>query len=327
MPETPPAIETGVLPKELAPQALWLLFSDDAEPFRAERVAAIVRAAAQCEIDLTTLVGARLGTQLLAAAWLQLQPGRIALLWPPRLVAGASSELADRLLCCVDAILEAREVRLAQALLSPTDREGIQRLLAHGYRRAADLLYLVSHLEPQNSDGLASVSMEQVVRRALADLPGGSLEFEPFRSDQRSRLAALVERTYLHSLDIPMLDGLRRIDDVLEGYHRTGVFSPDRWLFVRAKGRDVGCLLLADHPQDDQWELVYMGLVPEVRGRGWGTILVHHAQRLALQAGRARLTLAVDAHNDPAVTIYSRLGFVEWLQRTVILKVPSSKLW
>ena len=35
-------------------------------------------------------------------------------------------------------------------------------------------------------------------------------------------------------------------------------------------GRDVGVLLLADHPRARHWELMYMGLVPEARGTGLG---------------------------------------------------------
>ena len=63
-------------------------------------------------------------------------------------------------------------------------------------------------------------------------------------------------------------------EEVLSGYRTTGVFDPQRWLLVRQDGEDVGCLLLADHPTSSQWELVYMGLVPEVRGRGLGIELV-----------------------------------------------------
>ena len=40
-------------------------------------------------------------------------------------------------------------------------------------------------------------------------------------------------------------------------------------------------LLLADHPKARHWELMYMGLVPEVRGRGWGRQIARYAQWLA----------------------------------------------
>ena len=91
----------------------------------------------------------------------------------------------------------------------------------------------------------------------------------------------LVERTYEGTLDCTALNGVRDIDDVINGYQATGVFRPENWLFVRSGGQDVGVLLLADHPQARHWELMYMGLVPEVRGRGWGRQIARYAQWLA----------------------------------------------
>jgi ribosomal protein S18 acetylase RimI-like enzyme len=77
---------------------------------------------------------------------------------------------------------------------------------------------------------------------------------------------------------------------------------------------------LADHPQEENWELVYMGLVPSARGNGWGREVVRHAQWLTRQAGRPRLVLAVDAANHPAVAMYTCAGFRAWGRRRVYLK-------
>ena len=76
-----------------------------------------------------------------------------------------------------------------------------------------------------------------------------------------------------------------------------------------ARGVDVGCLLIADWPQNDQWELIYMGVVPEARGRGYGVAVVRQAQWLAGCAGRQRLVLAVDTANEPAMRVYAAAGF------------------
>ena len=100
-----------------------------------------------------------------------------------------------------------------------------------------------------------------------------------------------------------------------------GAFAPDQWLIVRHQGRDVGCLLLADHPEPGNRELVYMGLVPAVRGHGWGSHITQHAQWLARQAGRPRLVLAVDAANGPAIRVYESLGFRAWDRKSVYLRV------
>jgi ribosomal protein S18 acetylase RimI-like enzyme len=99
------------------------------------------------------------------------------------------------------------------------------------------------------------------------------------------------------------------------------VFDPQRWLIVGEGRHDIGCLLLADYPRDDQWELVYMGLVREARGRGLGAAIVRHAQWLARQAERSRLVLAVDADNWPAIAVYVACGFVTWDHRSVYVRV------
>ena len=104
--------------------------------------------------------------------------------------------------------------------------------------------------------------------------------------------------------------------DVLAGYRATGSHDPQRWLLVRHEGRDVGCLLLSDYPEQGNVELVYMGVVPEARGEGWGMHIARQAQWLARQAGRPRLVLAVDAANAPALRIYLALGFRPWDRRT-----------
>ena len=95
----------------------------------------------------------------------------------------------------------------------------------------------------------------------------------------------------------------------------------DRWFFIQRQGTDVGCLLLNDHPAEQQWELVYLGIVPEARGHGWGEQATRFAQSLARRAGRKRLILAVDATNDPAVSAYTKAGFFEVLRRSVFLKI------
>jgi ribosomal protein S18 acetylase RimI-like enzyme len=82
-------------------------------------------------------------------------------------------------------------------------------------------------------------------------------------------------------------------------------------------GQDIGCLLVNLHPEVRHAEIIYLALVPEVRGRQLGKLLVRQAQWLARQAGCERLVLAVDAANDPAILMYGATGFVEWDRRSV----------
>jgi ribosomal protein S18 acetylase RimI-like enzyme len=66
-------------------------------------------------------------------------------------------------------------------------------------------------------------------------------------------------------------------------------------------------------------DLVYLGVVPEARGRGLGYELTCKAMFEAKAAGAQELTLCVDARNTPARRIYDQLGFVEFDRRDVFL--------
>ena len=94
-------------------------------------------------------------------------------------------------------------------------------------------------------------------------------------------------------------------------------------LKAKEDGRDIGCLILTDHPAEDQWELIYQGVLPEARGRGFGLEITRHAQWLTSQAGRSRLVLAVDAGNSPAIAAYASAGFQQWDRRYVFVKALS----
>jgi ribosomal protein S18 acetylase RimI-like enzyme len=107
---------------------------------------------------------------------------------------------------------------------------------------------------------------------------------------------------------------------VVDGYAATSPADAALWRLVRYEGADVGCLLLADHPRSRQWELMYTGINPEARGRGFGRMIIRQAQWMARSANCRRIVLAVDRANTPAVDIYESAGFVEWDRRNVWMK-------
>jgi hypothetical protein len=98
-------------------------------------------------------------------------------------------------------------------------------------------------------------------------------------------------------------------------------FDPALWLTVQHAGADVGCLLISPERENVQWELTYMGVVPEARGRGFGLAMARHAQWLALESKCGRLVLAADAANAPAIEVYAAAGFTTWDRRSVFLRV------
>jgi ribosomal protein S18 acetylase RimI-like enzyme len=133
-------------------------------------------------------------------------------------------------------------------------------------------------------------------------------------------LQQVLAQTYQDTQDCPVLNGLRDVHDVLAGYRAMGVYADQWWLLMQYDGRDAGCLILTDHPADEQMELIYLGIVPEFRGRGFGLAATRHAQTLARRAGRRRLILAVDSANGPAQAIYRQAGFIRWDRKKVMLR-------
>jgi ribosomal protein S18 acetylase RimI-like enzyme len=249
-------------------------------------------------------------------AWLAGQPvgsvladhlsGRAGAIWPPRVIdeSSTSRATAERLLGRAIEYLRAHGSSIVQAQLENHADDDAQVLRAAGFEPFCELMYLTSEAADFPTDP-----------------PAARLRFEPYSRANHARLVRVVEETYRDTLDCPRLNGLRDVEDVLEGYKATGEFDPARWLIVRHEGRDVGCLLLTAYLDPPVWELIYQGVVPWARGRGLGTDVTRHAQWLAEKAGVEQLVLAVDALNEPALSVYAAAGFRAWESRWVFVRL------
>ncbi len=216
--------------------------------------------------------GAFRAEKLTGAIVVQTQPGRTAVVWPPRLLPEEPQETSGQLLHAGTAHLPQLGIRMVQAVL-PTDvGADADSLVAAGFGHVSDLLYLVC-LNDQFP----------------ASPPCSELQFQPCSDAHDVQFAELVEATYENTLDCPAVNGVRRTDDVLLGYQATGNFDPQRWFIVRHQGEAIGCLILTDYPEHATWELIYMGLLLAARGRGRGVGIARHAQWLCGQAGASAL--------------------------------------
>ncbi len=264
----------------------------------AERAREFERASAGNVASL--LLGALRHGQVVGAVRVHLLAGRMAMLAPPRLLAGEPRETAVELLHAAQDRCRQAACRVIHALVSSPDGPDAELLNLGGWREVAKLLLLMSlsSCAPQRPPALAC---------ELNDVGQAGIE----------RLAAVMQRTYKGSLDCPETEGMRSVDDILTGYRSAGGFAPERWLVATHAGRDLGCLVLTDVSDESQWELTYLGVVPEVRGQGLGVQLVRHAQWMTRAAGRARLVVAVDAKNFPALAVYAACEFIEWSRQCV----------
>jgi GNAT superfamily N-acetyltransferase len=256
------------------------------------------------ELSSEGLFVAQDGPRIVGAVWVQSQPGAYALLIPPEVAPAETERLAERLLRSALEAACRKGVRLVQALLPTSDERHAKFLQVQGFAPLADLVYLLC------LEGSFPATQPQPV--------GWSCR--PYRAADEAALLDLLPRTYEGSLDCPGLAGLRSAAESLAGYAAVGSSGVEHWRLVEVEGRLAGCLLMADHPGDGPRELVYLGLVPEVRGRKLGVALSEWAQWEARTAGKRLLVLAVDVANAPALRVYAETGFSIWEQRRVFMK-------
>jgi ribosomal protein S18 acetylase RimI-like enzyme len=295
-------------PAALVRDALELVLRELA-PEQRDDIAAQVEAASETANSIgDALFVARSGSGVCGAAWGQPQPGKTAIFWVPQLTQAADAAVAERLTQAVARALDAANVEMSQALLLDRSSPIAAVLESAGFCYLAELMYLAGE--------------SSAIPHGRPDLAG--LEFVAYDDSQRGRLIDLLERTYLASHDCAAMNGKRQMDDVLDGYQATGVYRPESWLIVRGDGRDLGVLLLAEEPAAGHFELVYMGVVPEARGHGWGGRIARHALWLAQRAGAERVVLAVDAANGPALAMYDKAGFIVWDRRAAFVRFRGS---
>ncbi len=198
-----------------------------------------------------------------------------------------------------------RDAVLLQAMFDPSRRLEIAAASETGFRHLARLRFMEADLP--------RLVREEVLRPS-------EIAIEPCGRSQPEELATLLARTYERTLDCPGLAGLRRTEDVLEGHRGSGRFEPDLWFMLRVAGAPAGLALFNPNPEAGCTELVYFGLVPEVRGRGLGTALLRHALARLGPTIPSRIALAVDDRNTPALKLYRRHGFVPGGQRVALVR-------
>ncbi|HEV7280741.1 MAG TPA: GNAT family N-acetyltransferase [Pirellulaceae bacterium] len=261
--------------------------------------------------------------RLVGAASFSHSPGRLGSVRPPVWLEATGSAVRDALFGRLDDV--AREAGVTTQFVSrPSEDAGLepgtQRFLFDG--RA----WLRTSTEELRDAGFHErVDLDVYLRDLREEPPPRQADDERLSwADESSipadALESLVAATYEGSLDCPMLNGKRSVSDVLAGYRAEGQGDESLWQVLREGDRPVGCLFLADHPETDSIELLYLGVRPEERGRGLGAEVVQQAIAMGRTRGRTVLALSADANNRPAGEIYRSLGFSRLDRREVFLK-------
>jgi mycothiol synthase len=300
------------------PEALSLILASSANLAGEREIAEFRRIAAQRQIDLNKIVIAQEAGQILWAILPIATPGRTLLLISPNYLFDAIQfEPAGRLIDAVCAQHARLNCQLAQVLIDPAAAP-VRALFGRvGFIEMAELIYL-----------------HAPVRRPKTPvaLPA-NFYFEHYSAANHALFAQAIRESYRDSLDCPALNGLRDIEDVIQGHQAAGGmggaahFDPNLWQVLMERQTDPGApglprgvLLLCRVDQHQSIELVYIGLATAIRGRGLGTLLLRQAMAKAHEDHRRRLTLAVDSRNQPALRLYYRHGFQKMATKIALIR-------
>lgn len=184
-----------------------------------------------------------------------------------------------------------RGIRFATCTVGPSD--AVDELLQRaGFRFAANIQSMVCVIPSRRDD--------------LPQGPENRMEIKPAESEES--LIQLIAETYKGSLDCPIVNGYQDARDLVATNANTHKADQGGWYVARHLGNDIGCILISI--EGNQAHVVYIGIVPHGRGRGWGVELLEFANQIARSAGANTVVADVDSKNAPAIAMYESLGYV-----------------
>lgn len=292
---------------ELAP-AFRLLFNRLPPEEADTRLANALHLVQTGELDPQGIFVLRGDTELLGALVCLAVPGASALVWPPSCVADAHQlEREDLLMRHAVQYLRQRGVKIAQALLAPVEAPLGAALERNGFPHITHLWYMQHDLE---------------IPVQWLTLPA-RLEFEPYEPGNAALFHKTLWHTYDETQDCPEVNGVRTIDEVIVGHQAQGLYDPDRWWLTTLEGKPVGVMMLMQLPETGDWDVSYMGVVPEARHQGFAREMLLRALFEARAADVVNVTLSVDGRNRPAWNLYRSIGFEPFDRREIYLAVFS----
>lgn len=251
------------------------------------------------ELDPAGLFVARGASGVLHGAMIvQEMPGALGLAWAPVVSRGRDrTAIEDALVAKSCGWLQARGVKVCQAFGSEPD--AFAPLARHGFQCVTRLTDLNWKLES-------------------TDPPDPRFGFEPLGETNQAEFARTLLATLEGSLDCPEVTGSRTDAELLAGYLQ-GPGSHAHWFHVTMQSEPLGVVMLEPTNEAVEWELTYVGIAANFRGRRLGVELVKFALHHAANRGAHTVVLSVDSRNAPALKLYQTLGFKASGERDVFL--------
>lgn len=262
-------------PAEYAAALVYLRTEPIAGDALLQWVDGIVRRIHAGELDASGLLICHNGRELLGSIWLMDGLNRTVL-------APVTMPLADDVLA-----------KLAEALVSELERRG-----------STFGMILTTAANPSVPPGFEPIT-RMLTMRGEPSATAVEPAFTWLPNDPR--FDAVFARTLLDSLDVPELDGLRTVDE-WKALNRVSAPDPLHWCVLERDGLAVGAAILNPSPPENGC-VVWIGLDPAFRGRGWGPVLIRETANRMARSGCRTARLSVDERNQNALRIYTQAGF------------------
>jgi ribosomal protein S18 acetylase RimI-like enzyme len=227
-----------------------------------------------------------------------------SLLLSPGITAPRLRSVAGELLARTQSRAAERGVQLLQGMVAPESSDEAILYAASGMKHLANLIYMQSDCQHMPSHP--------------SDVP---LRWETYRNSTHELFKRVIEQTYEDSLDCGSLNGVRDIEDIIASHKATGLFEPQLWRIGMVGEEPVGVILLGYMEEQHAYELVYMGILPAFRKRGYGAAILRHGMTLVLSRGVSLMSVSVDEKNAPAQKLYHSFGFREIMRRGVWIRI------
>jgi ribosomal protein S18 acetylase RimI-like enzyme len=148
------------------------------------------------------------------------------------------------------------------------------------------------------------------------------LDFEPVSDEALRPAIGAVMSTSMDEPDrftVPSLGIAAAVQEVYELLPRHFERQAGWWRMGRdAQGRTVGFVLPVIFKEERLWRdgrpqgtILYMGVLPEFRGLGYGLELLHEATRVFIEPGCWRIFCDTGTDNAPMIEAFRQAGYTE----------------
>jgi GNAT superfamily N-acetyltransferase len=152
--------------------------------------------------------------------------------------------------------------------------------------------------------------------------PERRLSFEPISDEALRPALGAVMATSMDESDrftVPRIGIDAAVQEVFDLLPQYFARRPGWWRAGKdSQGRTIGFVLPVTFKEERYWKdirpqgtILYMGVLPGLRGLGYGLDLVHEATRVLLDVGCWRIFCDTGTDNRPMVDAFRRAGYLE----------------